>query len=85
MTCSVKGCVHAAHARGWCATHYDRWRRNGDPGKVLAQSKIIRFTPAHWERWWSNRLASDPKTPALRAGIDQLRKSFAAWEEANDL
>lgn len=28
--CSVSGCTRPRSARGWCATHYERWRRNGD-------------------------------------------------------
>jgi hypothetical protein len=28
--CSVDGCPRRAHARGWCGTHYQRWRRHGD-------------------------------------------------------
>lgn len=27
--CSVGGCARTASARGWCHTHYMRWRRNG--------------------------------------------------------
>jgi hypothetical protein len=29
--CKVEGCDRATEARGWCALHYRRWRRNGDP------------------------------------------------------
>lgn len=31
MTCSVSGCGRTVAARGWCLTHYRRWRRDGDP------------------------------------------------------
>lgn len=31
-TCSVDGCAKPARTRGWCSAHYERWRRNGDPG-----------------------------------------------------
>jgi hypothetical protein len=31
-TCSLDGCDAPALARGFCNTHYARWRRNGDPG-----------------------------------------------------
>lgn len=29
-TCSVEGCGRAAWSRGWCGTHYRRWRIHGD-------------------------------------------------------
>lgn len=29
--CSVDGCALPRKSRGWCSTHYERWRRNGDP------------------------------------------------------
>ena len=34
-TCSVGGCIKKAQSRGWCATHYARWRKHGDPAKTL--------------------------------------------------
>lgn len=30
MTCAVERCEERVHARGWCATHYSRWRAHGD-------------------------------------------------------
>lgn len=27
--CSIEGCKKLAHARGWCAMHWARWRANG--------------------------------------------------------
>lgn len=30
-TCSVDGCTKDIAARGWCMTHYVRWRKHGDP------------------------------------------------------
>lgn len=29
--CSIEGCGKPHHARGWCGTHHERWRRHGDP------------------------------------------------------
>ena len=33
--CSVDGCGGPGYARGWCAKHYERWRRHGDPSVSL--------------------------------------------------
>lgn len=32
--CSAIGCNRKAKARGWCETHYTRWRKYGDPNVV---------------------------------------------------
>lgn len=29
--CVISGCARKAHARGWCRSHWERWRRHGDP------------------------------------------------------
>lgn len=29
MPCSITGCTRTTHTRGWCNTHYQRWRRTG--------------------------------------------------------
>lgn len=43
-TCSVDGCEKSRRARGWCDTHYRRWRRNGEPGTIeTAQPPAERF------------------------------------------
>ncbi len=36
-TCSVHGCEETHRSKGYCETHYGRWRRHGDPEKVLRQ------------------------------------------------
>lgn len=30
-TCAIEGCGRKSYARGWCKTHYMRWRAKGDP------------------------------------------------------
>jgi hypothetical protein len=29
--CTIDGCPNVHMARGWCPTHYTRWKRHGDP------------------------------------------------------
>lgn len=32
--CSIEGCLRLRLARGWCATHYQRWMVSGSPGEA---------------------------------------------------
>ncbi|MGH3991295.1 MAG: hypothetical protein ACRDSN_02390 [Pseudonocardiaceae bacterium] len=34
--CAVDGCGRWPMTRGYCTTHYQRWRRTGDPGGAIA-------------------------------------------------
>ena len=34
-TCVIEGCDRRRAGRGWCKMHWHRWRRHGDPTKVL--------------------------------------------------
>lgn len=29
--CKIAGCRRSVFAKGWCSTHYQRWRHHGDP------------------------------------------------------
>ncbi len=40
--CKVDGCGKRAKSRGWCSTHYNRWRAHGDPLIVLAVGRKAR-------------------------------------------
>lgn len=31
----MDGCARPVRTRGWCSTHYERWRKHGDPTIVL--------------------------------------------------
>ena len=37
-TCSIDGCEKPSRTRGWCHTHYTRWRSHGDPLVTLTHS-----------------------------------------------
>lgn len=39
-TCTIEGCDTPERARGWCATHYSRWRRTGtaETGRPYGQT-----------------------------------------------
>jgi len=33
--CKIFNCKKVTHARGWCSTHYGRWRKYGNPMKLI--------------------------------------------------
>lgn len=45
MQCSIEGCNNPVRARGWCAKHWSRWNRKGNP-LVCRPSPTERF----WDR-----------------------------------
>ena len=46
-TCAIPGCTQLVNGRGWCNTHYGRWRRSGDPLHLtypnVSKSRLERF------------------------------------------
>lgn len=42
--CNVDDCCKPAKSRGWCNTHYEKWRRNGSPtGVAPRKTQTERF------------------------------------------
>jgi len=33
--CKIEACSNPMRSKGWCNTHYRRWKRNGDPEKTM--------------------------------------------------
>lgn len=70
-TCSISGCDSDAKVRGWCTTHYSRWRHHGDPEFERPQPEPVRcsvedcgrgavtrgWCALHYGRW---RASGDP-------------------------
>lgn len=48
LLCSIDGCGKPVHARGWCPTHYRRWRLYGDPLLYAPRASMFeRFAEKH--------------------------------------
>lgn len=45
--CSIAGCGRPAAARTWCRPHWKRWKRHGDPTRLVGRRRI----PAA-DRFW---------------------------------
>ena len=43
--CSIEGCTNPVIARGWCDTHYCRWKRHGNPHfrKKAGNGELLAF------------------------------------------
>lgn len=76
--CAVEQCGRVSHCRGWCRTHYTRWRETGDPGVDLVRQyrssecsvdacerpHLARgFCSAHYSRW---KTKGDPGPAAIQ-------------------
>ena len=49
--CSIEGCGKKVLGRGWCAAHYSKWRKYGDPETVRQEQ---RHGISLSERFWMN-------------------------------
>lgn len=53
MICKVTPCERVARSKGLCFSHYQRWRRNGDPGDtpIRYQSSQLDDLAVRLEAW----------------------------------
>jgi len=66
-SCTYPGCTRRLQARGWCGTHYLRWRKWGDPSIV---HKAIPVYPSYDpERFWA-KVAKGPGCWEWQGRID---------------
>src|SRR4051794_32674284 len=70
---SVPGrCARLPKARGWCATHYARWRRTGDPIQVRLAGRPKQATNARVDQLFAEW------SPRTRARYHRARRITAA-------
>lgn len=55
-TCAVPGCERTYRCSGYCAPHYTRFRRTGDPGPLKITQRVV-GTPE--ERFWPKVTKTD--------------------------
>ena len=71
-TCSIEGCENELRARTWCATHWARWRKHGDPHAITN----TRHTPMI-ERFWMKV----HKTPGCWNWTGAASAGYGSWAE----
>ena len=54
--CQIDGCQRPHHANGYCQSHNDQWRRNGDPNK---RYRSVRGAKLQWLRRHTNHSGDD--------------------------
>ena len=68
--CTIPGCKRPSWSRGWCNTHYTRWRRTGDP---LGSSRV----PVS-ERSWS-KVDKSGDCWLWTGGVDRSGYGIFGW------
>lgn len=63
--CEIPGCERPHRRRGWCSTHYSRWRETGHPlganhRSPLGDNLVHRFDEINWRPCGGN---VDPVPP----------------------
>lgn len=79
--CSIEGCDKPVVARGWCDTHYCRWKRHGHPmsrhrvgnGEALAflHNVVLKHTGDECLRWPFNRVKTREGRFYARIHLDE--------------
>lgn len=82
--CDVPGCDSPAYAHGWCAMHYQRWRKFGDPsGEATRSTPVERITENARREGeclvWQGALTKDGYG-RIRDGKRMVRVHRAIWE-----
>lgn len=64
-TCSIPDCGRLVVGRGWCPTHYNRWKRHGDPNYVRPERPAPPRRLTQLEKFWSRINQNGPIPPHL--------------------
>lgn len=90
-TCSIDGCERRRQARGWCQTHYMRWRTHNDPTVSLRpdrghcsidgcekRHRSRGWCGMHYSRWLRHGDPAMALLPTDDIGYDGMHKRVSA-------
>ena len=88
--CLIAGCIKPVFSRGWCATHYHRWNRYGDPLHVphktgtRARPPVAPLQEHRPHHPWNAQPGESPKAFAafqIYLNLGPGRSFQAAWRQ----
>ena len=84
--CNIRDCGRPLAARGWCWSHYQAWRRHGDPlvkktaGRPSGYDTDVCLVPGCDSKHRSNGLCSMHYERARRFGIEVSPEGIREYE-----
>lgn len=82
--CAVNGCDRTAKARGYCKSHYRRWKKDGDPGKVFTALPSGEFRHGTSHAYDAHKCRCEECRESKRAKDRRQRASRKAAAAAGD-
>ena len=81
--CVIEGCGQKHSVRGWCRKHYMRWKKHGDPFKVLNNVQQATRTPTTNDLHWAAGFLEGEGSFGWYSGTDKVQ-AFQVQKEPLD-
>jgi hypothetical protein len=71
-TCTVTGCSEPHRGRGYCKSHYEKFRRWGDPEGSIEKAQAIKQEYVIGEIEWFIQFGISPEITAAQLGYQKM-------------